>query len=335
MDSEPRLTAAALIHHLVRDLLHQSHFEYTEFPELIDLAVLGTGLGILQSGFGFVHQGGSFWDSTYWFASPRPFLDSHALAYASAVTAWVRDDRNPAWANQLPGEIRRPMQKSLKYLFKTRDSFFCQPSSSGKPPARSQDEWLQMASESPVSSQIIAIRHLEFDDRLQQQQEALLLETLRASSRPVVLHLISAAEALKLDSDSVASELRLLVEERDDEVRSKALVALTKLGQLDEPSLEQAAKMMDNSVKYVVFAGVLALSSRDSVSDDVLRIAKRGFLRALQTCDYEFVSLFTEAFSRWLDDPRSWIEGMLQEEHPEYLEIAREALQNVQEQSVA
>ena len=221
MASEPKLTAATIIHFVVADLLRQRKLGYAHFPEVVDLAVINTGLGVLQSSFGFVKQVGSFWDSTYWDAVPRPFLDSNALAYANAVAAWIRGDKDPAWAESLPSDVKRPMRKSLKYLFKTNDSLFHPDSANQTLLQQSQREWLQRANQSSISSQIIAIRHLEIDQNLVEQQKQLLLDKLR-SSRPMVLHSIAAVERLKLDSDVVADELRVLADSRDDEIREKS-----------------------------------------------------------------------------------------------------------------
>lgn len=333
MDHDPELTAASVIHHVVADLLFQQEFSHAEVPEIVDLAVIVSGLGVFQSGFSFVKQTGSYWDSTYWDAIPRPFLDSHALAYANAMAAWMRDDKDPAWANELPGDVKRPMRKSLKYLFNTNDSFF-QPSMANQDLLKqSQHDWFQMALHASTSTQVVAIRHLEFDTKLGDAQEILLEEKLQSPIRSIVLHTISAVESLELASDSIANELRLLVSNRDDEIRAKAIVALAKLGCLDEMSIEKAAAMIDGGVKHVVFAGLFALSSLESVSDHVIKVTDRGLTRALQMCDYEFVGMFVAAFNRWLDDPKSHIERLLQDDQPDYLEIAVEALQNIQEPS--
>ena len=334
MAFEPRLTAATVIHFAVADMLRQQKLGYAHFPEVVDLAVINTGLGFLQSSFGFVKQVGTFWDSTYWDAVQRPFLDTNALAYANAVAAWIRDDKDPAWAEGLPSDVKKPMRKSLKYLFKTKDSFFHPDSANQNLLQQTQREWLQQAGQSTHSTQIIAIRHLESDSELVQQQEKLLLDKLR-SSRPLVLHSIAAVERLKLDSDVVADELRVLIENRDDEIRAKAMIALTKLGQLDELSVEKAANMVDSNVKHVSFAGVVALCTLDVAPEPAIQATERGFVRALQSCDYEFVGLFAAAFNRWMDDPESHFEQLLQDDEPGYLEIAMDALKNVREQTVA
>jgi hypothetical protein len=335
MSDEPRLTAATVTHHVVGDLLSQHQFSHAHFPEVVDLAVINTGLGALQNSFGFVKQTGSFWDSTYWDAVPRPFLDTQCLAYANAIAAWIRGDQDPVWANGLSSDLKRPMQKSLKYLFKTDDSFFHPSTARQALLQQPQHDWLLLASESSSSKQIVAIRHLQPDERLGDQQESLLLEKLRSSVQPVVLNSISATERLKLTSEAIADELRFLAESRDDEVRAKAMIALAKLGQLDEAAIGLATKMVDSSVKFVVYAGMFALSTLESVGDPVLKAAERGFVRALQTCDYEFVSLFVLAFNRWLENPNLHIEQLLRDNDPEYLEIANEALQNIRERSVA
>lgn len=331
MDREPALTAATVIHHVVGDLLAQKNFSHAESPEIVDLAVISTGLGILQSGFSFVKQTGSYWDSTYWGAVPRPFLDSHPLAYANALAAWIRGDNNPGWAKELPGDIQRPMRKSLKYLFNTNDSFFRQPAAGPALLEQSQRDWIQMASHPSTSTQVIAIRHLVFDEQLGDEQERLMVEKLRSPLRSIVLHSISAVESTKLSSEPIASELQLLVSNRDDEIRAKAIIALAKLGQLDESAIDAAAKMVDSSVKYIAFAGLFALSSLESVSDHVVHAADRGLVRALQACNYEFIGLFTAALNRWLDDPQSHIERLLQNDQPDYLEIAMEELQRIRE----
>ena len=335
MESEPELTAGTLIHHCMSDLLFQKQFPYAHFPEIVDLAVISTGLGALQSSFSFVKQTGSFWDSTYWDVYPRPFLDTNALAYANAVAAWVRSDNDPAWANVLPGEVKRPMKKSLKYLTKTGDCFFDPATAAPGILGQSQDKWIELANQRSVSKQVVAIKSLVEDEQSGSQQEALLLDKLRSPERVVILHSISAVESLKLNSREIVDELKLLAENRDDEVRAKAVIALTKLDQLDEATIGLAAKMVSDHVKYVSFAGVFALSSLESISGPVLRSAEHGLLRALQSCDYEFVGLYATALTRWLEDPRSHVEELLQSNEPGYLQIVLDALESVKEKPVS
>ncbi|MGI9518216.1 MAG: hypothetical protein ACR2NP_14265 [Pirellulaceae bacterium] len=335
MDREPLLTAATLIHHLVGDLLHHNNFEHADFPELVDLAVISTGLGLPQSQIPLVKQSAMFWDSTFWFATARPFLDSHNKAYANAMAAWVRGEKDPEWSSELPNETKRAMRKSLKYLRSSNEAFF-NPQTAGSPLLKqSQGEWLKLATDSSTSRQIIALRYLQPDKSLQSQQESLLTDKLRSTSRAVVLHAISATELAGLASEPITGELQLLVDDREDEVRAKAMIALAKLNGLNDMAISSAAKMVDGNARHVVYAGTFALASQETLPEDILEIADRGFIRALQSCDYEFVAMFAAAFTRWMDDPRAHIQHLLQDDQPDYLEIAMEALDSVNEQAAA
>lgn len=335
LQQDPELTAATIIHGIVEDLLSRNKFGYSHFPEIVDLAVIHTGLGTLQSRFEFVKQSPSFWDVTYWDAVPRPFLDANALAYASALAAWIRGEQDPDWANGLPATVKRPMRKSLKFLFKTEDSFF-HPSTGGSPLLKqSQSQWQEMANAKQVTKQVIAVRHFEIDDQSLAQHELVLLEKLRSSSNAIVAHSISAVTSLKLATEPIAVELRLLAENKDDLIRAKSIIALAKLRLLDDESILLAGKMLDSSVKYVTYAGLFAAESLETVPTPVLRAAERQLLKALQTCNYEFVGLFATAFSHWLDDPESHFERLFENDQPDYLEIALEALASSREQSTS
>ena len=285
-----------------------------------------TGLGTLNSSFSFVKQVGSFWDSTYWDASPRPFLDSRASAYANAIAAWIRDEQNPVWARGLPTDIKRPMAKSLKYLFKTDDSFFRHPPTRQHLLQQPQRFWLERASQSAASSQVIAIRQLRFDEELREQQEKLLLEKLRASCTLTVVHAISAIESLALDDELISTNW-LLVDNRDNEISRKIDDRYFEAWATRRIAVNKAARMVDSHAKHVVFAGVFALCTLESVPEQCLRADRARILRALQNCDYEFVGLFVAAFNRWLDDPASHFVELMQDDEPEYLEIVLEALQ--------
>lgn len=316
------------------DLLHQHKFPYAHFPELVDLSVVMTGLGAIRSRIEFVKQTGNFWDSTRWGVFPRPFLDSPTLGYAHALAAWMRDDGDPAWFANLPPAVKNPSKKSLKFLTKTGDSFF-DPTSAHQPLLQQdQAQWLAMATEKWTSKQIIALRHFEPDEALADQQASIVLQKLRSSNLPVILHAISSVESVKLADEPVVDQLRYLSEHQDDEVRAKAVIALAKLGQVDDATVDIATKMIDNRAKHVIYAGVFALGSQASVDDRTLRAVDRGFLSALQTCDYEFIQLFAMCYARWLDQPQTHFEQLLSGED-EYLEIAGEALQAAREQSVA
>ncbi len=154
---------------------------------------------------------------------------------------------------------------------------------------------------------------------------------MRSSNRAIVLNAIAATERMAVrhhrsPANRSLRELRMLVDHRDDEVRAKAMCALARLAKLDEATIDTASIMLESNLKHVIFAGVYALSTLNSVPDHVLPPFDRSFVRALQACDYEFVGLFAAAYNRLLDDPQSHIESLLHDS-PELLQIALETLQ--------
>ena len=321
-------------------MLHQNDFAFANYPEITDIAVVGTGLGMLQSNLNFVNNSGTFWDTTAWDIFPRPFLDAKSMAYALALSAWIREDDDPLWVRELPGEVKRPMQKSLKFLLKSNDSFFKLSNERQVTLDQPQADWLAFASEESATTQVIAIRHFQPDGKVDAELEALLMEKMKSSNLAIMLQSIDAAERLKMGSDiaeqdPVIEELGVLIEFPNDEVRAKAMCSLTRLAQLNDASINVAVRLLDGNAKHIVFSGIYALGSQDSVPENALPPANRGFVRALQKCDYEFVGLFAAAFNRWMEDPQNHIRTLLEEDSPEYVEIGLEALQQVQDQLVA
>lgn len=334
IDSDPPMALATLINGVVCDLLSQNNLDSEHLPERVDLAVVGTGLGMIRNRIGLVAKQPTCWDSTQWELIPRPFLDCQALAYTNAIAAWARDDATPEWSSDLPSDVKNPMRKSLKFLLKTNDSFF-QPRAKRSLLTQSQSEWWTLAASASASNQVIAIRHLESDGKLDDPQESLLLEKLSATSRAIMLNAIAATERMVSKHEAVASEavvreLRTLTDHRDDEVRAKAMCVLARLGELDEATVETAAMMLEDQHKHLVFAGVYALSTLDTVPERVVQSLDRCFVRVLRACDYEFIDLIVAAYRRWLDDPQSHFEGLLQDS-PEHLPIALETLQKAPE----
>ncbi len=337
IDSNPQMGLAALIDGVVRDLLHQANFDLANRQELVELAVTGTGLGMLRNNIDLVKKRTTSWDSTQWELFPRPLLDRPSLAYANAITAWARDDSTPEWANDLPSDLKRPMRKSLNFLFKTNDSFF-RPQANRSLLSQSAGEWWTLAASASVSKQVIAIRHLEFDSELNDQRESLLLEKLRSSNLTIVLNAIAATERMAFHrqvvaSESVIRELRTLVDHREEEVRAKAMYALAGLGQLDDASVETAALMLEDHRRHIVFAGVNALSTLNSVPDHILPSIDQRLVRAIRDCDYESIDIFVEAYRRWFDEPQSKLEGLLQDD-PEHLPGVLETLHKARDQQL-
>jgi len=334
LSDEPVLTTAAVVHHVVRDLLCQQRFEYHHLPEYVDLAVVGIGLGVPLSQINLVNEKGLFWDTTEWETFPRPFLDQQDLAYALALSAWVRGETSWSWLDAVPSVIKKPAQKSLKYLSKTNDSFFRPQEVRAAKLTQGQNAWLETVAQHSISEQIIGLRYLQVTSDSDTRQLAALLDKLRSDNPAVLLNAINNAGAMKKANAGVVDELNLLLENRNDQIRAKAMFALTRLAAVDEGVIKFAIKMLESHSKFVIYAGLLGLSSVSDVPSSVFPAANRAFIRSLQTCDYEFVGLFVSAFQQWVDDPEIYLKNLLQEDSPEYFEIAMEALTSARERLV-
>ena len=324
-----------MVHYAMNDLLVQRKFVCAHLPEVVELAVIATGLGVPRNRVEFVKQVPSFWDSTAWTIIPRPFLDIRMQAYANALAAWVRGEKAPKWADQLEAGVKGHFKKSLNYLFKTGDSFFQNPSSFQNVLDQPQADWLAVASGDSNSKQIIALRHFERDETLVEDQERVVVDRLRSQSRDVVLNAIVAAEQLASANESLIAELQSHIDSRDEEIQSKSMTALARMSALDDWGIEQATKMLNSSIRHVIFAGMVGLSTRDEIGESAMRVVDRAYVKALQTCDYEFAGLFSAAYSRWLDEPMEHVERLLTGDDPEYLEIARESFGQIQNQVAA
>lgn len=340
--SDLQLALAALIDGVVRDLLAQNEFDLADLPEWVELAVVGTGLGVVRSGISLVKAQVNCWDSTQWYLVPRPFLDGPSLAYVNAIAAWARNDPKPEWSNDFPSDLKRPFRNSLQYLLKTNDSFF-RPQAKPHVLSQTQSEWWKLASNASeskdsASSQVIAMRHLEFDGDVDPQQESLLLKQLRSTNPAITLHAIAAAEQLlfhrqAIEDDFIVRQLSRLMKHRDDEVRAKALCTIAKVGALDEPTIDHAARMLEENARHLHFASVYAFSTLDSVPDELLPALDECFVSVLRACDYEFIDLLVRGYKRWLEDPGSHFESLLKHT-PELLPIALETLQNAPKQFI-
>ena len=297
------------------------------------MAVLGTGLGMPRNQVELVKQVPRFWDTTVWAAVERPFLDEQAHAYANALCAWTRNEKNPVWSSNIATQLKKPMHRSFKYLQKTSDCYVTTESSAALLD-QSETEWLQTAAGPGITQQIIAIRHFQPHEHLTTEHEETLLQKTRSSNRFLVLHAIAALEFLQLDTESVKNELTLLTDSADEEIRSKAMIGLSRLEAINEFAHEQALKMLGSRNNHVVFAAMVGLLSHESIDVGSLKTVDRGFLQALQTCDYEFVGLFASAYNKWLDDPKQHVKTLLADGQPEYLQIAIDAVSNAEKQTV-
>ena len=226
------------------------------------------------------------------------------------------------------------MQKSLKYLNKTGDSFF--DGSADRKFSNPPKYWLEIGASKSASQQLIAIRQFEpsEDSAITQQQSDLLLEKLRSAEPAILLQSVATVEQLGITDDAVVAELRMLIESRDQKVLAKSMCALTRLKKVDDETVKIAGRLLDANANYVVFSGIFALSSLESLPEPLMPAVDRGFKRALQWCNYEFIGLYIQCYSRWLPDPGAHFEAVLKEDSPEYLEIAIESLEKFRQQMI-
>ena len=314
--------------------MSQQKFEYHHLPEFVDLAVVGVGLGLPLCQVNLVNEKGLFWDTTQWETFPRPFLDQQDLAYALALAAWVRGETSASWLDDVPSVIKKPTQKSLKYLAKQNDSFFRPHQGKVKKLKQDQNAWLETVSQNSISEQVIGLRYLQVTGDNDTRQLSALLDKLRSDNPAVLLNAINTAGTLKEAEATVVDELNLLIENPNDQIRAKAMFALARLAAVDEGAIKFAIKMLESHSKFVIYAGLMGLSSLSDVPSSVFPAANRAFIRSLQICDYEFIGLFVGAFQQWVDDPELYLRSLLQEDSPEYFEIAMEALASARERLV-
>ena len=319
--NNPQLATAALMQSMVQDCLVINGMANTAPGEFLDAAVVLCGLGGPRAEVELISDAGSFWDTTRWDANPANFMEHESLAYAHSLAIWCRDEG----VDSLPVSMRTA-KSSLKYLNKTNDSFFQKDLVVDD--RLGIETFTNLAAEGNESTRIAAMQFFHSDSAKHEQQDAAILGNLRHRSDHVIAHAISAAQATRSTSPSVIDELKLLTDNHDDRLRSKAVQAVTMLGQLDEVVAANAAKMLSSSRNYVTYSGLLALSKLDRVSDDVLKLADRGFEKALHTCNYEFIELFAGAYKRWLDNPTAHLNNLWGERSPEYCQMATEALAN-------
>jgi len=315
----PPLATAALLQSLVHDLMVTSGATKELPGEFLDAAVVLLGFGGPRAQVELMSNSATYWDTTRWDATPADFLDNESLVFAHSLATWCRSGSG----DDLPADLRAA-KGTLKYLNKTNDSFFQQNLIDDE--KLEIKNFLELAANGKESSRICAMQFFNPDHPHQEQQDAVLLENLQHRSEHVIGHAVSATAISQSSDPKVLETLKLLTDNHDDRLKAKAVQAVTHMGQLDEFVADNAAKMLGSSTNYVTYAGLLALSKMDSVSEDVLKLADRGFERALHTCNYQFIQLFAGTYKRWLDDPAAHLKKLWGERSPEYLHMATEAL---------
>ena len=302
-------------------------FPLWHFPEIVDIATIATGLGVLLSDFSFVEKSIRVGEVTEWSHSRRSFLDQKAMVYTFAIAAWIRNEAKPKWSAKMRTDVRGPLKKALKYLQQTNDSFFQAETAATDLLNQPQENWLRLAASGGNSQQIIAIRKFSADERRTEEQASILANKLKSDNLSIVLNAIWAAEQTGNRSPEVIDQIRELVVSHDDNVRAKAIMTLAILGEMDEETVDRAAGLLGTGGPYLDFAAAFSLSSLPAVPDHVLLPMNKGMLRALQGCHYELVAHFVNAFDRWIDEPEEYFTKVLAEDGPEYLEIVLETLE--------
>lgn len=290
---------------------------------MVDLAVVATGLALPRSQISLVNSGGTFPDPTRWDTGLFPFASARNLAYAMAVASSSRGLSETAWEATLPGDVKAPFRKAIKYLGRSNDCFVAS--------AKSNPDWLELSRTAGPSSRIIALRQFTAESASAEAIAEALVENLRSNSDDVVLHAVETAGRLTIDDAHVVDELRSLINRRGI-IAAKAMLALRSMEMVDAFATEKAAEMLASSERFSVFAALSALSSSTtqtstaSVSDAVLKQIDRSFCRSLASCDYEFIELFVDGYGRWVEDPAAHFEGLLGEQSAEHLELALDVL---------
>ncbi len=310
---------------MVTDFLAQKNFPLWDSPEVVDITTVATGLGLLLGEFSFVEKNARVGEVTDWEQFRRGFLTQKSLAYTFALAAWIRKDLKPTWTKGMRSDLRGQIKKALRYLDKTNDSFFDIDSASTKLLGQPQENWLQAAASGGNSKQIIAIRQFTIDENRTAEQSSILVDKLRSGNESLILNAIWTAEQTKNKSTGVVNELRELLNFPMEDIRAKSLITLAFLGEMDDETVRQAAKMLGSGGKYIEYATAFSLSTLPTVPEDVLLPMNKGMLRALQECDYGLLAHFVTAFDRWVETPEEYFSNVLSEEEA-YLEIVLETL---------
>ena len=288
------------------------------------------GLGMPRNELSFVKQSPQHWDMTAWDLVPLPFLNRQCHAYVNALAAWFRGDDNVDWIDAMHPEIVRSTKKALKFLKKTGDSFFAPSTLQTTIASRTPSEWLQLADDKNVTSQIVAMQYLAGSKSFPEGNSDVLVQKLRSRNDAIVMHAVGAAETMDNPEQEIIEELRLLTESPHEGTQSKSTLAVARMQQLDDFCLENATKMVGSNTDFVAYAGLLALSTRESVGDMERNAVDRAFIKYLQTCNYNFVNLCAAAYAQWLPDSQAYVTELLSENQPEYLDIALEAVESVE-----
>jgi hypothetical protein len=114
---DPRRVVAVAAHELCHHkLLYRGLASAAEgdHEPLTDLATVFFGLGIFTANAAFTFAQGS----GGWRRQQLGYINQPMFGYALARTAWLRDDRDPAWSRYLDTNPRGYFKRAMRYLEK-------------------------------------------------------------------------------------------------------------------------------------------------------------------------------------------------------------------------
>lgn len=100
--------------------LCEEDYEDQEF--LTDLTTIFFGFGIFTANSLFIFEQWTNANFQGWQTSRQGYINEEMAGYSLALFAYLRNESNPAWMNEINRNVRYYLKKSLKYLEKTGDT---------------------------------------------------------------------------------------------------------------------------------------------------------------------------------------------------------------------
>jgi len=121
--NEPENMVATLAHEIAHiKLLGENRMEENDEP-ITDLTTIFFGLGIFNANAAFQ----TFADSKYYGWSKSGYLTQWEWGYALALFAYVRQEKQPDWANHLCKNVKADFKRSQHFISNNEDIIFQQP----------------------------------------------------------------------------------------------------------------------------------------------------------------------------------------------------------------
>jgi hypothetical protein len=96
--------------------------DYPDHELLTDLTTIFFGFGVFTANSLFIFEQ---WTNTQfqgWRTSRQGYINEEMAGYSLALFAYLRNEKNPNWINEVNRNVRYYLKKSLKYLEKTGDT---------------------------------------------------------------------------------------------------------------------------------------------------------------------------------------------------------------------